>query len=196
MDKCPCESSGQPLLSSARSLHPIPSTNTPPAILPSLSRVPSPSHWVLPIPMHTCCYFFHFRNPLSTGLTLPVAIPFLSFSLQQRCLKSCVCLGSPVPQLLVTLESMSISVDFAYRVPLELLSCATAIHPVANSQPPIQSTLGTPLACTSFQSHLLDFLLFRISKWWRAEEPSPGPLLCSPLMSSARLMALNRPSIH
>ena len=114
-----------------------------------------PSHWVLPIPVHSCCYFFHFRNPLSTELPLPVAIPFLSLSCQQRCLKSCVCLGSPIPQLLVTLEAMSVSVDFAYRVPRQPLCPVTAIQPVAKSQPQSSQHSG----------HHLLILLFSLICW-------------------------------
>lgn len=126
---------------------------------PALSRVPGSSHRVVPIPVHTCCYFFQVRNPLLPGLPLPVAMPCPSLSFQ-----NCVCPASPVLQLSATLESMSTFVDFASRVPLDcsVMSQRSVQWSVLTvPPPPIRSVLRTPLLVL-FQSRLLDFLLFRI----------------------------------
>lgn len=115
---------------------------------PAPSRVPGPSHRVLPIPVHTCCYFFHVRNFLLPGLPLPVAMPFPSLSFQ-----NCVCPGSPVLQLSATLESMSTFVDFAPRVPLDcsVMSQRSVQWPVLTVPlSPIPSVLRTPLLVLLF----------------------------------------------
>lgn len=141
-------------------------SNSPP------SPMSVPSHRILPVTTHTCCYFFHFQRLFQlTSSSSCHSVPLLLFPAeipQNTCLFLGVQLHDSWSLLNLPQSLWLLPMPFPWSCSVRVTVTSTSLNPVVISQPPIHLVLRTPLSRTSlassFQAPFLDSLFFRISK--------------------------------